>query len=99
MNTIFMSSENSKTSDLHRRLLNLGDWINWQESEKYDASSASTVSSIYNPWKNIRKSYKNNKFKISARKWRLQIKWSFPSRKSSVNVTKPAVSCDFGLIY
>ena len=44
-----MSSENSKTSDPHRLLLNLGDGINLQGgSDKYDASSASTASSIYN---------------------------------------------------
>ena len=48
MDTIFMSSENSKTSDPHRLLLNLGDRINLQGSDKYDASSGSTASSIYN---------------------------------------------------
>ena len=99
MDTIFMSSENSKTSDPHRLLLNLGDRINLQGSDKYDASSGSTASSIYNTWKNIRKSYKNNKFKVSAPKWKMRKNWSFPSRTSAVNVTKPAVSYRFGLIY
>ena len=63
MNTIFMNSENSKTSDIHRLLLNLFDKINLKISDKYDALSNL---SIYYSQKNIKKSYKNNKFKISA---------------------------------
>ena len=39
MNTIFMYSENSKTSDIHRLLLNLFDKINLKRSDKYDALS------------------------------------------------------------
>ena len=35
MNTIFMNSENSKTSDPHRLLLNLLDKINLKRSDKY----------------------------------------------------------------
>ena len=34
MNTIFMNSENSKTSDPHRLLLNLSDKINLKRSNK-----------------------------------------------------------------
>ena len=63
MDTIFMNSENSKTSDPHRLLLNLTDKINLKRSDKYVALSNL---SIYYTWKNIKKSYKNNKFKISA---------------------------------
>ena len=37
MDTIFMNSENSKTSDLHRLLLNLTDKINSKRSDKYVA--------------------------------------------------------------
>ena len=66
MDTIFMNSENSKTSAPHRLLLNLSDKINLKRSEKYVALSNL---SIYNTWKNIKKSYKNNKFKISAPTW------------------------------
>ena len=58
-----MNSENSKTSDLHRLLLNLIDKINLSRSVKYVALSNL---SIYYTWKNIKKSYKNNKFKVSA---------------------------------
>ena len=64
MDTIFMNSENSKTSAPHRLLLNLSDKINLKRSDKYVALSNL---SIYNTWKNIKKSYKNSKFKISAR--------------------------------
>ena len=37
MDTIFMNSENSKTSDLYRLLLNLTDKINLKRSDKYVA--------------------------------------------------------------
>ena len=39
MDTIFMNSENSKTSDPHRLLLNLTDKINLKRSDKYVALS------------------------------------------------------------
>ena len=64
MDTIFMNSENSKTSDPHRLLLNLSDKINLKRSDKYVALSNL---SIYYTWENIKKSYKNKKFKISVR--------------------------------
>ena len=56
MDTIFMNSENSKTFNPHRVLLNLLDKINLKRSDKYVALSNL---SIYNTWKNIQKSYKN----------------------------------------
>ena len=37
MDTIFMNSENSKTSDPHRLLLNISDKINLKRSDKYVA--------------------------------------------------------------
>ena len=41
MDTIFMNSKKSKTSDPHRLLLNLSDKINWSDkwSDKYVALS------------------------------------------------------------
>ena len=66
MDIIFKNSENSKTSDPHRLLLNLTDNINLKRSDKYVVLSNL---SIYYTWKNIKKSYKNNKFKISAPTW------------------------------
>ena len=61
-----MNSENSKTSDPHRLLLNLSDKMNLKRSYEYVALSNLR---IYYKWKNIKKSYKNNTFKISAPTW------------------------------
>ena len=58
-----MNSENSKTSDPHRLLLNLTDKIGLRRKYKYIALSNL---SIYYTCKNIKKSYKSDKFKISA---------------------------------
>ena len=52
MNTIFMNSENSKTSDLHKLLLNLSDKIDLKLSDQYAVLSNL---SIYYTWKNIKK--------------------------------------------
>ena len=49
MDTIFMNSGNSKTSDPHRLLLKLLDKINLKRSDKYIALSNL---SIYYKWKN-----------------------------------------------
>ena len=57
-----MNSENSKTSDPHILLLNLLDKINLKL--KFVVLSNC---SVYYTWKNIKKSYKNNKLKISDR--------------------------------
>ena len=66
MDTTFMNSKNSKTTDPHRLLLNLADKIKLKRSDKYVGLSNL---SIYYTWKNIKNSYKNNKFKISAPTW------------------------------
>ena len=66
MDTIFMNYENSDTSDLYRLLLSLSDKINLKKRDKYVTLSNL---GIYYTWKNIKKSYKNNKFKISAPTW------------------------------
>ena len=58
-----MNSKNSKTSDPHRLLLNVGDKINLKRSDKYAVLSNF---SIYYTWKNIKKSHKISEFKISA---------------------------------
>ena len=65
MNTIFINSKNSKTSDLPRLLLNLTDKIGLKRKSIYIALS---TLSIYHQLKHIKKSYKNNKFKILASK-------------------------------
>ena len=56
-----MSSKNSKTSDSDRLLLNLTDKINLRRKDKYIALSNL---SIFYAWKILKRSNKNNKFKI-----------------------------------
>ena len=58
-----MNSENSKTSESHRLLLNLADKIDLRRKDKYIALSNL---SIYYAWKNVKRSYKNNILKMSA---------------------------------
>ena len=62
MDTIFISCKNSAAWGPQ----NLTDKINLKRSDKYVALSNL---SIYYTWKNIKKLYKNNKFKISAPTW------------------------------
>ena len=66
MDTIFMNSENSKTSEPHVLILKLTDKLDLRRGEKIIALS--NLSICYT-WKNIKSSYKNNKFKISAPTW------------------------------
>ena len=61
MDTIFMNSENSKTSE-HVLMIKLTDKIDLRRGEKNVALSNF---SIYYTWKNMKSLY-NNKFKISA---------------------------------
>ena len=60
MNTIFMNSENSKSSKPQVLILNLTDKIDLRRGEK---SVALSNLSIYYTWKNIKSSYNNKKFK------------------------------------
>ena len=66
MDTIFINSRNSKTSEPRRLLINLSNKVNLKRKDKYVALSDP---SIYYKWKNTKKSYKNNKFKISVPTW------------------------------
>ena len=75
MGTIFMNSENSKTSEPHVLILNLTDKLDLRGGEKYIALSSL---SIYYTWKDIKSSYNNNKFKISALTW--NVKFELPDR-------------------
>ena len=63
MDTIFMNSENIRTSEYHVLVLKLADELDLRRGQK---SVALSNLSIYYTWKNIKSSYKNNKFKISA---------------------------------
>ena len=61
-----MNSENSETSKPHVLILIVTDKIDLRRGEK---SIALSNLSIYYTWKNIKKSYNNNKFKISPLTW------------------------------
>ena len=66
MDTIFMNSENSRTSEYHVLVLKLTDKLDLRRGQKsIDLSNLS----IYYTWKNVKISYNNNKFKISAPAW------------------------------
>ena len=66
MDTIFMNSENSKTSKLHVLIIKLTDKLDLKRGEKIVALSNLI---IYYRWKNIKSSCNNNKFKMSAPTW------------------------------
>ena len=66
MDTIFMNSDNSKASKPHILKLKLTNKLDLRLREKVITLSNL---SIYNTWKNIKNSYNNNKFKISAPTW------------------------------
>ena len=80
MDTTFMNSENSKTSNSHKLLLNLPDKVDLKRSDKHVALSNL---SIYYMWENIKKSYKNNNFKISGSTW--SEKFELPEGSYSVS--------------
>ena len=63
MDTIFMNSDNSKTSEPHFLTLKLTDKLDLRRGEKIIAISSL---SIYYTWKNIKSSYNNSKFIMSA---------------------------------
>ena len=66
MYAIFMNSENSRTFEYHVLVLKLTDKLDLKRGQK---SVALSNLSIYYTWKNIKTSYNNNKFKISALTW------------------------------
>ena len=66
MDTIFMNSENCRTSEYHVLVLELTDKLDLRRGQKTVALSNL---SIYYTWKNIKSSYNNNKFKISTPTW------------------------------
>ena len=61
METIFMNTENSKTSEPHRFKLDLTDKLNLKNPSK---NMALANLSIYYTWKNIKSEYNNNKFRF-----------------------------------
>ena len=61
-----MNSENCKTSEPLILILKLTDKLDLRRGEK---SIVFSNLSIYYTWKNIKSSYNNNKFKVSAPTW------------------------------
>ena len=66
METFFMNTKNSKTSEPYRFKYYLIDKLDLKNPNK---NMALANLSIYYTWKNVKSIYKNNKFKISAPTW------------------------------
>ena len=66
METFFMNTKNSKTSEPHNFRYNLIDKLDLKNPNK---NMALANLSIYYTWKNVKSIYNNNKFKISAPTW------------------------------
>ena len=66
MDTIFMNSENRRTSEYQVLVLKLTDKLDLKRGQE---SVTLSNLSIYCTWKNIKSSYNNNKFKISVPTW------------------------------
>ena len=75
-----MNSEISKTPEPHILILKLTDKLDLRRGEKIIALSDI---SIYYTWRNIKSSYNNNKFKISAPTW--NDKFELPDGSYSVS--------------
>ena len=102
MDTIFMNSENSKTSKPHVLKLKLTSKLDSRIGEKVIALSNL---SIYYTWRNIKSSYNNNKFKISTPMWNdkfelpdgsyslsdIQDYFKYILKKHGENTNKPSV--------
>ena len=97
-----MNSENSKTSKQNVLILKFTDKLDLRIGEKVTALSNL---SIYYTWKNVKSSYNNNKFKISAPTWNDKFKlpdgsysvsdiqdyFKYILKKYGENVDKPSV--------
>ena len=102
MNTIFMNSENSRSSEYYVLLLKLTNKLDLRRGQK---SVALSNLSICYTWKNVKSSYNNNKFKISAPTWSEELKlpdgsysisdiqdyFEYILKKHSENVDSPSI--------
>ena len=80
MDTNFMNSQNSKTSEYDVLVLKLTDKLNLKRGQK--AVVLSNLS-IYYTWRNIKSSCNDNKFKISAPTWNEE--FELPDRSYSIS--------------
>ena len=83
-----MNSENSETSKAHILMLKLTNELDLRRGEKIIGLSNY---SIYYTWKNIKSSYNNNKFKISAPTW--NNKFELPDGSYSVSDIQDYFDC------
>ena len=83
MDTIFMNSEDNKTSKPHVLILNLTYKIDLRRGKK--SISLSNLS-IYFTLENMKSSYNNNKIKISAPTWNDEFELSDGSYSISDNL-------------
>ena len=66
METIFMNTENIKTNEPHKFVLNLSQRLDLRSSNKHVTLQNLL---IYYTLKNVRKQYKHNKLRIIAPTW------------------------------
>ena len=66
METIFINTANSKTSESNKFVYHFTNKLNLKNPNK---NIALANLSMYYTWKNVKSSYNNNKFKISAPTW------------------------------
>ena len=71
MEVIFMNTQNSKTNEPHKFVLNLSQRLDLRSSNKHVTLQNLT---IYYTWKNIRKQFKNIELKIIAPTWNDEFK-------------------------
>ena len=64
----FMNTENGKKNETQGFRLKLADNLNLKDLNKNIMANLS----IHYTWKNIKSTYKNNKFKISAPTWNVE---------------------------
>ena len=67
METIFVSTKNSKTNEPNKFIYQFTDKLNLKTPSNENIGLINL--SIYYTWKNIKSEYNNNKFKISAPNW------------------------------
>ena len=63
-----MNAENSKENKTHRFRLKLADNLNLKDLNKNIMANLS----IHYTWKNVKSTYKKNKFKISVPTWNVE---------------------------
>ena len=102
MDTIFINLENSIISEYHVLVIKLTDKLDLRRGQK--SVALSNVSICYT-WKNVKSSYNNNRFKISAATWSDEFKlpdgsysisdiqdyFKYILKKHSENVDNPSI--------